>query len=302
MKSQTANFIPQIVVTKPVKNNPIIDIGITKLQSLKNADSLALTMMFYPRAREVSSENFYLLPYQEYIDEITSGHRTTYELIHDFSDKFFGLAVSLIIFIAFGLWQKDQLLTVEAVAAVIGSYVIGKEMWSDIDDWLQKISKNWFISWKDRDYYYQKLDFGSIQNYTRYIRNIRYGQDFVLPSNLDYVNQSTSKILELKFNQKELDLMSKDKAHLVSLEYEKIAEKTFVSGEYMLAVKLSLIKTIAGVQLIDEYFQSKDSGVIGCVDDNKKWLKDKVMLRKSIKIGNLKIYLQSKIFDGLLFD
>lgn len=302
MKTESNYFVPTIEVKKPIKNTPIIDIGINNLDTLKNGQNLAVTMLFYPYTRDISSSNFKLLPYEEYVEEISEGGRTTYEIIHDFSDKFFGIILAVAIAGVFGFWQKEQLFSVEAVVGIVGAYVVGKELWSDIDNWLQKITKSWIFSWKDRDFYYQKLDFGSIQNYTRYSRNIRYGSAFVLPGKIDFVNQSTSKILELKFSKKELGLIATSSAHVVSLEYQKDLEKTFVSGDYMLAVKLSSIRNIFGIELIDEYFQSKDSAAVGCLDFHRNWFAGKIMLRKSVKIGNLKVYLQSSIIEGIMFE
>lgn len=301
MKSKTANFTPQIEVKKPIKNIPIIDIGLKDLNNLKDGQSLAVTMLFYPYTRDINSSNFKLLPYEEYVEEISEGGRTTYEIIDDFSDKLFGIILAVIIVSVFGLWQTELLFSVESVVAIIGAYIAGKELWGDIDNWLQKISKGWFFSWKDRDFYYQKLDFGSIQNYTRYSRNIRYGSAFVLPGKIDFVNQSSSKILELKFSPKELGLIATDSAHVVSLEYQKELEKTFVNHDYILAAKLNIITNFLGLEINSEYFQSKDRNQIGCLDLAGNWLVGKSMLRKSFKIGNLKIYSQTEIVEQNLF-
>ena len=301
MKTQLTNFLPKIAVKKPIKNNPIIDIGLNDLNILKDGQSLAITMLFYPYTRDINSSNFKLLPYEEYVEEISDGGRTTYEIIDDFSDKLFGIILAVIIVSVFGLWQTELLFSVESVVAIIGAYIAGKELWGDVDNWLQKISKGWWFSWKDRDFYYQKLDFGSIQNYTRYSRNIRYGSAFVLPGKIDFVNQSSSKILELKFSQKELGLIATDSAHVVSLEYQKELEKTFVNNDYMLAVKLNIITNFLGLEINSEYFQSKDRNQIGCLDLAGNWLAGKSMLRKSFKIGNLKIYLETLIVEQNLF-
>jgi len=290
LKSKT--FFPKIKVKKPQDEDNLIDVGLSDLKFIKDINSLAVTTMFYPVSRDITSDDFTLLPYQEYTDEISEGGRTTYEVIHDFSGKLFGIFLASIIFIIFQL-NQDQVFSIEAAVGIIGAYIAGKELWSDLNIWLQKISKNWKFSWKDKEFYYQKVDFGSIQNYTRYIRNTRYGSNFILPTKLDFINQSSSKILELKYSQKELDLMSKDYTHLVSLEYPAKFGKEFTKNEYLLAIKLSLIKNVFGIEIISEYFQSKYENSTGCLDFNGNWLENKTMLRKAVKIGNLKIYLEN---------
>lgn len=299
--TKTSNFFPTIEIKKTINDLNTLDFGIANLKFLKGRGGLTVTLMLYPNSREITSENFKILPYEEYVAEITEGRRTTYGTINDFSDKFFGILLAAAIFVVFRLLQADQSLSSEMVISIIGGYIAGKELWSDIDDWLQKTTKNWFFSWKDRDFYYQKLDFGSIQNYIRYVRNMRYGSDFVLPFNIDFINQSNSKILELCYSKKDLKSVSKDYTRLASLEYQSKSKKDFVEGNYMLAVKLGSIRSFLGIKLIYEYFQSKNGNSVGCLDAHKKWFENKAMLRKSIKIGNLKIYFSSKVVNIKMF-
>jgi hypothetical protein len=294
---------PKIILRKVVDQSEVkIDLLLDNVQSLKTFDNISISLVFYTYDKSLSKEDFKFLPYQEYTEEINLGNRSSYTPIGDFSDKIFGLFLGVSIIILFWFLQPSNLVSIEAIVGIIGAYIAGKELWSDIDKGLQNVTLNWPISWREQEFYYQKQDFGSIQNYLRFSRLKRYSQVFILPSKLDLITQSNSKILEIQFSKKELRAVDSDQLYFGSIEFDSKYSNSIAKGNYAITAKVSQIKNILGVQIASEFIQAIDSNKIGCLDSNKNWSEGKLSQRYTLKIAQLKLYYKNVLKNMFLIE
>jgi hypothetical protein len=278
-------------------------VTLNHLPKLAEFAAAEVTLSFYPYDKNLDADSFRFLPYQEYLEDVQHGQRTTYQPSNFIGDKFFGLWLSTMAFSLVGLLNPTKLYTLEAVLSILGAYALGKELWNDVDDFLIRLTKNWSLQWHEADYYYQREDFGTVQRFAQFARLKRYGNETTLASKLDFVTHSNSQTIDLYFRHSDLSHPNQKSARILSCEFvePKKVRKSKVKGLW--TAKISVHKSLLGFRLVQEAFQAEDATVSGTLDVGNHWKKGKVRVRQYLKIGRLSWqFTKDQYLTGNLFE
>jgi len=265
-----------------------INLNKTKLNSYElnaqnsdksNLSFVDITFFVYPLDTNFSAKDIQIQPYDEYIENLSKSNNTSYEKISDSSKNIFGIFLSLIIFLIFLIFKPEILISVESIVSIFASYTIGKELWNDIDEFLQDKTKNWRIKWIEREFSYKHDELGTINNFIDQARTFKYKTRTILADKFDFQHHSNAKILKLGFNKK---IFSKEKMRLLNFRLSNNSD-TFIAG-----MKLTLKKKFLFINYSKEIFQ---------ILHKPKDLKlDTDEIHKTVlNIGNLKIYLRENV-------
>lgn len=245
-----------------------------------NSDFVDVLATFYPYNLETDADNFKILPYEEYVNEVSNKKRSAYRAILPFFDKLFGIVLAFLLSFIFFLIDPELLISVEAVVSLLGLYLVGKELWVDLDDLLISVTRSWKLKWRSQEYYYKRNYFGTIQGFWQFARDTRNQSSFLLADVFDFISQSNSKTVELRFDNKKLHKKTK----VLSFESQ--------NQNGLLGFKVSVGKRVLpGVTQRTEYFQSIQNNEIGTVI-NGVWEKDQVLVKHTYLIGRLKYYVK----------
>ncbi|HTY09118.1 MAG TPA: hypothetical protein VMF29_08135, partial [Candidatus Edwardsbacteria bacterium] len=119
----------------------VYDIELAGIPALRTQDSLDCHLVIYPYSRTVTAKHVTAMPFEEYVEDIISRHRSVYERIEDRGKYLFGFALTLALAAVFLVWQPVALLSLESIASLFGVYFVGKELWDDIEAALQRVSQ-----------------------------------------------------------------------------------------------------------------------------------------------------------------
>jgi hypothetical protein len=259
-----------------------INLFLQKLPELRRFHSVECALSVYPLIPALTAEDFEVAPYEDYVDELVAGRRSTYVLVKNATDKFFGVLVGLVIAGVF-LWLAPQLLfSVEAVVAVMGAYAIGKEAWTDIDDALAGFTKHRAWRWAEQDFFYVREDFGSLQRFWQYARQERYGFRLTLPTMIDVIGHSNSKTVEMLFTADDLSSAQQRQVRIASILLKPTVKEKVTLKQLMIVFKLTLRKrALFGFSVVETY-QALVAGKGGTVDASDTW-HSQAMLQKPLR-------------------
>ena len=204
-------------------------------------------------------------------------------------DQVFGLLLGLLIALIFAHLKPASLLDIEAIVSVFGAYVVGKELWNDIERLLVNVSKNWRLRFQDDYYRYRLEKRTTLTQYSYLAKRERYGKDSLLPDRIDFIKQSNSQTLRMCFDTRDLAFQEAAPpegsaaahethapqatvAHIHSIHVDKDLMDDLRKDGFMLGVKLSLGRRRWGVTRWFEVFQSLNKESIGCLDDAGTWV------------------------------
>lgn len=256
-------------------------------------DRVHLSMFIYPYSRRVNANNFRIMPYEEYINDLASGRRTAYRLISRIEANSFGLILGVLIFLVFFHWKPVDLFSVQSVVSIGAAYVLGKEMWVDIDSWLINFTAGWRMKWKQWEYFYEQEVQGTIEEMWLRAREKRYETKFLIAEKMDFVGQSNSKLIEVGLP---VSTGEKDRYHVLTLDFNQNCYPDVVRKGFMLGVKLGLEKNYGGLIVKREFFQGQDNGEVGAMVGGK-WRKGACLVRTTLELYRLKIYLFEKMIE-----
>ena len=244
----------------------------------------------------MDNTSFAILPYEEYVRDIEVGRRSTFEKIDPFADKFFGVLLGILIALLFWVVKREDLLSVQSLAAILGAYALGKEMWLDLDNFLVNTSKKWDFRWREAQYFYAKEDFGTIQRFWRLARTRRNGQPFILPEFLDFMTHSNSKTVELSFDKASLSrYKTGTEIQFGSVVFKPESEPDLKAEGAMFGFKFSLRQRFWIGDLTYEVFQAVEKNQTGTVDSQGNWHFDSVVYRKVWNFGRFRFYLSKDL-------
>lgn len=271
----------------------------SKKEILKKFSSIEIAFTLYPYSKEINANNFSILPYEEYVEDVSQNTRSNYTKADEYGSKIFGILLSLIIIFVFWRIDKNLLASVEAIVSIIGAYAVGKELWQDIDKTLVNLSKNSKLRWLSLSYYYTKQDFGTIQQFWRRARVKRMGLNTLLASQMDFITHSNSKTIELYFSKSDLGRLNDTTGLLLDIEVENSKVKEFVDKKFMVSFKIILSKNLFFFKQNIEIFQAIDSNSLGTIDGKGNWIENASLVRKTFSIGRLKFYMKEHIAGDL---
>ena len=277
------------------------EVYISNPQDLSRFDSVEVMLSVYPYKQEMHADSFEILPYEEYIEDLSKGKRSTYIEIGNPGREIFGLFLGLIILILFALFKPSDIISIQSIVSILGAYTIGKEIWRDIDNELINITSQWKLRWCDQDYFYFKQDFGSIQKYWDYARLKRYGYQTGLSDRFDFITHSNSKTLEMLFVDKFLKKFKEQKQGKLRISTIYFSEQNMqdVMKNTMFAFKIMFGKKFLGIVHKDEYFQAFNGSEFGAIDMEQNWITNSVLVRKTYTFGRLKLYAYNKLIKDL---
>lgn len=268
----------------------IIDVSMLLDKDVRNFEHLHCHLVVYPFGRKINSDHIAMHPFSEYSEDIANQRSSVYSEIHNSAPQFFGLFLVFIAAIAVGIFMYyygGDSLKLEALIALFGVYMIGKDFWGDIESSLQHLTKNWSLKYQDPYYAYELEKNTTLMRYSNLAKKERYGYSTVLPERMDYLIASNSSTVRLLFDVEDLIAENLEKAHLLSIRIMPEMLEDFSKYSYMIGIKLALSKTCLGIEHGYEMFQSVKYREAGSLDDNNQWIPNTVVARKFWRIGKL---------------
>ncbi|MCC7164679.1 MAG: hypothetical protein IT331_19445 [Anaerolineae bacterium] len=280
-----------------VRQNPtlpqIYDVELNNIPALKQYDSVEVHLVLYPFSRQITADSYKFNPFQEYADEISTRRRSLYTRVPRPANSLFGIFLGIAIILFFLAVRPSEVYSLQSIVAILGAYFIGKDLWNDIEAALVNLSKNWTLRYQTRYYEYQLEKNTTLTNYSAVAREHRYGKASLLPERMEFITNSNSKTVRMRFSHQDLQGLCEQTAHILGMRFEPQVAAEFTRAGYMFSVKISLNERTLFVRRAHEYFQSLNAGERGCLNFNNKWMGDAALGREAIFVGNLR-YLAGK--------
>lgn len=300
------------------------------LDQLRFYDRVECDVVFYPYSRTICSDNVHFYPFEEYVNDVLSNQRSAYAEISSPWNQLFGLALGLLIALIFAFLHPASLLDIEAIVSVFGAYVIGKELWDDIERLLVNATKDWRLRYQEGYYRYRLEKRTTLTYYSYLAKRRRYGKATLLPEKIDMIKQSNSQTLRMCFDTRDWDSLQKLQwpadegrrdpdtpepatAHIHSIHVDPDLVDDLHRDGFLFGVKLSLGRRTLGLTRSLELFQSLQAGPslrptgseaalhrasLGCLDHTGRWHEGAVFYRSTLTLGRLKLYLSKGLIFG----
>ncbi len=182
-----------ISITKNKELSNVYDVQIKMDESMGVFQEVECHLTLYPYSRKLCASHVLFLPFEEYVKDISSHQRSAYSLIGDQFNNLFGVFLGIAIVFIFYFLKPDDLLSVESIVSVLGAYIIGRDIWADIEKALINISKKWRIRYTENYYLYQLEKSTTLTQYSFFAKKQRYGIHPLLPEQMDLLNRATHK-------------------------------------------------------------------------------------------------------------
>ena len=276
----------------------IYDVEMRHLDELRQYDSVECHIVLYPYSRKLDSENIGVHPYEEYVKDILSFHKSAYASAGSQFNKLFGIMIGLLITAIFFKLKPSDLFSVESIVSVFGAYFVGKEIWDDIERNLIEISKSWRLRYQENYYAYRLEKRTTLTNYSWFAKKQRYGKTPLLPEQMDFIEKSNSQTLRLYFNMNDVgasgswELMASS-GHLFSLHLDPGLIDELEREGFLFGVKLSLNKQFLGFTKRLELFESLHRDSKGALDEHGLWVDNALFYRRTLSCGRIKAFLKS---------
>jgi hypothetical protein len=268
----------------------LYDVELRELELLRGFDAVECHVVVYPYSRRVSSRDITLNPFEEYVKDIQSLQKSTYTPIVSNTGKLFGLVLGVLITAVFMRYKPEDLVSVESVVSILGAFLIGKELWADIDRMVISLTKHWPLRVMESYYSYKLEKHTTLTNYSSFAKRHRYGKDTILPEQIDFIEQSNSQTVRMSFGGRDLRGVAGPVAHMLSVAVAPELVDEFEEGGYLFGVKLSLNRRFAGITFRTELFQSLDGDSAGCLDETGCWHAGGVFYRKTVALRRIKFF------------
>jgi hypothetical protein len=276
----------------------IYDVAVQDAQRLNAYPQVECHVVLYPYSRQVSAQDLAFYPFEEYVRDVLSRQRSAYVAVQEQFNELFGLLLGAAIALIFARFKPAELLSIESIVSVFGAYVIGKELWDDIERALIEVSKNWRLRFQEGYYRYRLEKHTTLTTYSYLAKRRRYGKAALLPERVDLIKQSNSETLRLCFNTRDAPFPSGPAAHLCSIHVDPARVDAFEREGFLLGIKLSLNRRWLAITRSLELFQSIDRCARGCLDEDGNWTEGGVFYRRTYSLGRLKFYYQKGIVPG----
>ena len=291
-------ILPKIKITKNTKYPNIIDITLTNTAELaKTVSAVECTLLIYPFSRNLTANSFFVFPFEEYINDIIAGKRSSYQTTDKTDAHIFGLLLGGLIALFVSLINPNNIFEIESLVSIISVYLIGRELWKEIDVTLQAKTRQLPISWQEDQFPYRVQDSGTIQQFAKISRNIRYEGTGLhnLPGKMDFIEHSNSKTIELLFQKKELQYRNEDYLRICSIHFGNTCLEDLKKDGLLIGIKVALCKKVLCFNTKKEIFQAiiTNNNEVGTVDDKGNWCTNTLLIKDCLNFGRLKIYLSN---------
>lgn len=276
------------------------DIRTTIPKAIEKYSSFENHAVFYPYSRAVFSKDFDFYPFEEYVKDISTGQRSSYIRIINNFNKLFGVFLGLlIILVAYIILGAKNFFSIEAIASVLGAYLVGKELWNDLEKTLVKITRKWKIRYQENYYLYEQGKHTTLTQYSSLAKKNRYNKTPILPDKVDFISHSNSKTLRMLFKRNKYIKKQGKLVHTFSIHLNSQKINEIEKYGYLFGVKLSFNKKFLFVTRRFELFQSLNNGKTGCLDTNGEWIDDAVLYRKTLSLGKIRYYRKTGIIPNI---
>lgn len=274
------------------------DVELNKIHELGMFHSLECHLVIYPYSRKVSSRDMSLYPFSEYVKDILSHQRSAYAKIVSPMSNIFGLLMGIVITIIFFFLKRADLYSIESIVSIFGAYVIGKELWDDIENFMINISRKWRLRYIENYYSYKLEKQTTLTHYSYLAKKERYGKSSLMPEKMDFIEQSNSQTIRMLFNIKDLKSGHGPSAHVLSIHVAPNLLNDFEKRGYMLGVKISFNRKFLFIFRCYEFFQSISGNSHGCLDNNCEWIPEGIFYRNTVLIGRVKLFLNTGMIEN----
>lgn len=276
----------------------IYDVEMQGLDLLRKHDSVECHLVLYPYSRRITSDDYAFYPFEEYIKDVSSHQRSTFVPIHRAFNEVFGLMLGSLIALFFALFNPRDLLSVESIVSVFGAYIIGKELWDDIENTIIDLTGNWRISYRDSYYRYELERNTTLAHYSNLAKRKRYGKSSLMPEKIDFIKQSNSQTVRMFFDMRNLNVFAEPTVHILSIHIDPACVADMEIAGFLFGVKLSLNKTFGGLTQSLELFQSFSQGAKGCLNEQGEWIEDALFYRRTFSLGRIKYFASKGLIHG----
>ncbi|MHC4829100.1 MAG: hypothetical protein ACYTFT_01890 [Planctomycetota bacterium] len=304
MKHDSPLLRPFVALRRNKEHEDIFDVSFHDLGRLRGSQELECHLVLYPFDREVSSDEVSVHPFEEYVADLATHRRSEYSERKTGVDHAFGLFLGFAIALIFFWLKPGELFAIDAVVSILGAYFIGKDLWSDIERLLVGLTDAWPLRYRERTYFYQLQASSTLTLYEAYAREQRYGVRTVRPECFDFVKQSTSQTVRMRFAASDLVAHGGKAAHVLSFHIDPDALDAFRGG-FLLGIKLSFNRGGFGIVNSTELFQSvrvvEGAQELGALDaQTRAWQPGAVFWRRTRSLGRIKAFLRSGAVPGAL--
>jgi hypothetical protein len=288
------------ITWQPNPTNPAIyELELNDINSFKqHYDELECHLVVYPYSRAISANDFHLQPYEEYVKDIASNRKSAYSKVGDQSNKTFGILFGSVIIAIVALLKPSDFFSVEALVSIFAGYVLGKDLWNDVERLLVNISKKWRLRFQELYYLYELDPHTTLTNYSYLAKWRRYGKRQILPDKMDMIEHSNSQTIRLSFNLQRWKDLQDQSLHLFSIHVSEQIAAQFSTDKMMLGLKLSFNKKKWGYTKCLELFQSADGEQMGCLDDKGNWHNQHIFYRHTRRIYRWKWLVKSGLLPA----
>jgi hypothetical protein len=216
----------------------------------------------------------------------------------------FGLLLGGAISSFFLIFYPQLLISVESFVSIFAAYTVGKEIWRDLDAFLQDRTQSWRVRWVQQSFYYVLQQFGTFQRFWQLARRKRYGYQLTLPNEIDMISHSNSKTIEMLFKQQSFEKIPFQLMRVLRIVFESTAPVLEFPLKGLIICRVAVIRKRFGIKNVTEYYQAYDQGKIGSLDLENTWHPGMCLEKRMIILGRLVCYTQSarltkkQIIDG----
>lgn len=278
----------------------LYDIELWNLDQLKGYSSVDCHLVVYPYGRTVTASHLRVLPYEEYVADIISRQRSVYIRAAERGQYLFGALLALALVAVFVRYRPVELLSLESIVSAFGVYIVGKELWDDIEHAMQHVSSRWKLRYVEGYYPYQLAGRNTLSQYSELAKELRYGRRSLLPERIDSIQQSNSQTVRMRFGSRSLSDYPGQGAHIASLHVDGKESENFRKNGFLFGVKVSLNRRRWGLEKNLEFFQSLDRDRPGCLDGRGSWREGQIFWRRTWRLGKLKFFRDSGTVEGRL--
>lgn len=284
-----SEYTKLITIRKNKEFENLYDIELNQTSLLKKFDSVECHIVVYPYSRLINSKHITFNPFEEYVKDISANNRSAYFKISNDFNKFFGLFLGSIISTFFAIYKPSDLLSVQSIVSIFGAYMIGKDIWTDIERKLIDLTKNKKFRYMNQYYNYELDKNTTLTNYLNLARRGRYQKSSILPYKIDFIQQSNSQTLRTYIDKYNLSHFEDNTIHLLSLRIHPTQLENFQKDGFLFGIKLSLNQNGLFREKNIELFQSLDKNELGCLDSTV-WYIRSVYVRIASRIGRFKFF------------
>lgn len=292
-------FSKLIGISQNPKLKNIIDVDMTWDKGLSKYSNVELHLFILPYSRAITTKDISFFPFHDYQNISNDNDSSVYSEIGEASNKFFGVFLALIITLVFYKFKPTELLSVQSIIAIFGSYTLGKDFWKDIDEFLVRLTGRLKLRYIPQQYELKLNNGTTLYNITKVAEENRYGIPSIYPNKLTYQKLGNTITTKMFFRKNNYKNYLKETTHVMSMRINPDITDELIKQGFIINTKFSVNKKFLFFSYDKEFFQSINKTKTGYFDKDNNWV-DKVALRRqTLNIGRFKFYFKDKMVNNI---